>query len=48
MGFRAESQKGTVYLYKKQDIGIYVTESRPNGWTDWADIFCGLFSKSKV
>ena len=25
----------------KQDICIYVPYSRPNSWTDWADIFCG-------
>jgi len=23
----------------KQDIRIYVSYSRPNGWTEWADIF---------
>ena len=22
-------------------IIIYVTDSRPNGWTDWAEILCG-------
>ena len=31
-----------VYIYIiKQDIRIYVPYSRPNGWTDWAEIFCG-------
>ena len=25
----------------KQDIRIYVTNSRPNGWTDRAEIFRG-------
>ena len=25
----------------KQDIHIYVSSGRPNGWTEWADIFCG-------
>ena len=25
----------------KQDIHIYVAYSRPNGWTDWANFFCG-------
>ena len=25
----------------KQDSHIYVPYSRPNGWTDWAEIFCG-------
>ena len=27
----------------KKDIRIYVTESRPNGWTDLAEIFCTNF-----
>ena len=31
---------GTIYIMK-QDIRIYVPYSRPNGWTDWANIFCG-------
>ena len=22
-------------------VYIYVTDSRPNSWTEWADIFCG-------
>ena len=26
-------------LIIKQDIRIYVTNSRPNGWTEWAEIF---------
>ena len=31
-----------IYIYIiKQDIRIYVPYSRPNGWTDWAEIFCG-------
>ena len=30
----------SIYIIK-QDIRIYVPCSRPNGWTDWADIFCG-------
>ena len=25
----------------KQDIHIYISSGRPNGWTEWADIFCG-------
>ena len=25
----------------KQNIYIHVAYSRPNGWTNWADIFCG-------
>ena len=29
----------------KQDIRIYIyiyaAYSRPNGWTDWAEFFCG-------
>ena len=29
-----------IYIIK-QDSHIYVPYSRPNGWTDWADIFCG-------
>ena len=30
------------YIYIiKQDSHIYVPYSRPNGWTDWAEIFCG-------
>ena len=28
-------------LYLKQDIRLYVPYSQPNGWTDWAEIFCG-------
>jgi len=29
------------YIYiKKLDIRIYVGYSRPNGWTDWVEIFC--------
>ena len=31
------------HILNKQDIRIYiyVAYSRPNGWTDWADIFWG-------
>ena len=29
-----------IYIIK-QDIRIYVPYSRPNGWTEWAKIFCG-------
>ena len=29
-----------IYIIK-QDSHIYVPYSRPNGWTDWAEIFCG-------
>ena len=29
-----------IYLIK-QDIRIFVAYSRPNGWTEWADIFSG-------
>ena len=29
-----------IYIIK-QDIRKYVPYSRPNGWTDWAEIFCG-------
>ena len=29
-----------IYIIK-QDIHIYVAYSRPNCWTDWAEIFCG-------
>ena len=25
----------------KQEIYIHVAYSRPNGWTDWAELFCG-------
>ena len=28
-----------IYIMK-QDIHIYAAYSRPNGWTEWADIFC--------
>ena len=28
-----------IYIIKR-DIRIYVTNSRPNGWTEWAEIFC--------
>ena len=31
--------KVIIYIIK-QDIRIYVAYSRPNGWTDWAEIFC--------
>ena len=31
----------THYLYKKQDIRMYVPSGRQNGWTEWADFFCG-------
>ena len=31
----------------KHDIHIYVAYSRPNGWTDWADIFCDRQKNSK-
>ena len=34
--FTEESLK--IYIIK-QDIRIYVPYSRPNGWTDWAEIF---------
>ena len=31
-----------VYIFIiKQDIRLYVPYSRPNGWTDWAEIFWG-------
>ena len=32
-----------ILMIIKQDIliYIYVVYSRPNGWTDWADFFCG-------
>ena len=30
----------TIYIIK-QDIRIYVPYSRPNGSTEWAEIFCG-------
>ena len=30
----------SIYIIK-QDIHIHVAYSRPNGWTEWADIFCG-------
>ena len=28
-------------ICRNQDIRIYVAYSRPNSWTDWAEIFCG-------
>ena len=29
-------------LYNKtRHSYIYVTNNRPNGWTEWAEIFCG-------
>ena len=34
------NKKKYIYIIK-QDIRIYVPYSRPNGWTDWAEIFCG-------
>ena len=30
-----------IFYIIKQDIRLYVPYSRPNGWTDWAEIFCG-------
>ena len=30
----------TIFIIK-QDIRIYVPYSRPNGWTDWAEILWG-------
>ena len=44
-----EEEAGVMKIYKpivifyiiKQDIRIYVPYSWPNGWTDWAEIFCG-------
>ena len=30
----------SIYIIK-QDNSIYVAKSRPNDWTEWADIFCG-------
>ena len=35
------SYNPTIIYIIKQDIRIYVPYSRPNGWTDWAEIFCG-------
>ena len=33
----------SIHIYTiKQDIRIYVPYSRPNGWTDWAEIFCDI------
>ena len=29
---------GQIFMIK-QDIHIYVAYSRPDGWTDWAEIF---------
>ena len=31
----------SINLYNKTNIRIYVPYSQPNGWTDWAEIFCG-------
>ena len=28
-------------IYNRTDIRIYVPYSRPNGWTEWAEIFFG-------
>ena len=31
-----------IYIIKQDiHINIYVAYSRPNGWTDWAEFFCG-------
>ena len=30
-----------VFIIRQDIIKIYVAYSRPNGWTKWADIFCG-------
>ena len=40
---KADQHQGTIsnnYIIK-QDIFIYVSYSRLNGWTEWAEIFCG-------
>ena len=34
------SPHSAIYIIK-QDIRIYVAYSRLNGWTDWAEFFCG-------
>ena len=33
--------KDRLFILIKQDIHIYVPYSRPNGWIEWDDIFCG-------
>ena len=30
-----------IYILKQDIMHIYVAYSRPNSWTEWADIFCG-------
>ena len=32
-----DSRQNEIYIIK-QDIRIYVAYSRPNGWTDWAEL----------
>ena len=32
---------GALIYIIKQDIRIYVPNRRPNGWTEWTDIFLG-------
>ena len=32
-----------IFYMIKQDIQIYVGYSRPNGWTEWADIFVYIY-----
>ena len=39
-GTRKPETKSIIYIIK-QDIRIYVVYSRPNGWIDWAENFCG-------
>ena len=28
-------------IIKQEILYIYVAHSRPNGWTEWAEFFCG-------
>jgi len=35
-----ESMVSYIFYLIKQDFRICVPYSRPNGWTEWADIFC--------
>ena len=36
-------EEWSIIYIEKQDIRIYiyVAYSRPNGWADWAEFFCG-------
>ena len=38
---RRWARRSLLFYLIKTDIYIYVPSGRPNGWTEWAKIFCG-------